>query len=315
MSQRFPPLDFANIRTIPLATRENKVAVGDLAGPVRAGMSVAELLSGLPDQLAGADLRSFVDAVANSVRNGGPVIAMIGGHVIKVGLAPILIQLMEQGVISALAMNGSASIHDFELAYVGGTSEDVAETLETGEFGMSEETGRLMNEAVADDASGGMGSALGAMIHGERFQHRDISVLAAAHRLGIPATVHVAIGTDIIHQHPSADGARIGEATYADFRRFASVVAQLDGGVVLNIGSAVIMPEVFLKALTVARNLGHEATDFIAADFDMTLHYRPGANVVQRPTSRGGRGYRFTGRHEIMIPLVAASLLDALANA
>jgi len=314
VSGRFPPLNFGEIRTIALAGRENKVAVGDLARPVRAGMSVADLLARLPNQLAGADMRSFVADVARSVRGGGSVIAMIGGHVIKVGLAPILIQLMDEGVVHALAMNGSASIHDFELAYIGGTSEDVAETLETGEFGMSEETGRLMNEAVAAAPTRGMGAALGEMIDRDSFPHAEISVLAAARRLGIPATVHVAVGTDIIHQHPSANGAAIGEATYADFQKFAAVVARLDGGAVLNIGSAVIMPEVFLKALTVARNLGHGATDFIAADFDMTPHYRPGENVVQRPTSRGGRGYRFTGRHEIMIPLVAASLLDALAS-
>ncbi|MBT7805791.1 hypothetical protein HN766_09890, partial [Candidatus Poribacteria bacterium] len=295
MKRRFPPLDFDAIRTIPLGDRENKVTVGDLAAPVRAGMRVSELLAGLPNQLAGAELRSFVSDVASAVRGGGVVIAMIGGHVIKVGLAPILIQLMEAGVVHALAMNGSASIHDFELALVGGTSEDVSETLETGEFGMAEETGRLMNEAVARDPAAGMGAALGRMIDDEDFPHADVSVLAAAHRLGVPATVHVAIGTDIIHQHPAADGARIGEATYADFQRFASVVAELDGGAVLNIGSAVIMPEVFLKALTIARNLGRGATDFVAADFDMTRHYRPGENVVARPTSRGGRGYRFTG--------------------
>lgn len=314
MTGRFPPLDFDRIRTIRLADRRNKVSVDDLARPVRAGMSVANLLAGLPGQLAGVEFPAFISDVANAVRTGGVVVAMIGGHVIKVGLAPILIQLMEAGVIHALAMNGSASIHDFELALIGGTSEDVAAALETGDFGMSDETGRLMNAAIAGDAAAGMGASVGRAIHEGGFPHADVSVLAAAYRLDVPATVHVAVGTDIIHQHPAAVGAHIGEASYADFKRFASVVARLDGGAVLNIGSAVVMPEVFLKALTVARNLGHGATDFIAADFDMTLHYRPGENVVARPTSRGGRGYRFTGRHEIMIPLLAACLLDALAD-
>ena len=312
MKREFPSLKFDDIRTIPIATRQNKVRVDDLNLPIRAGMRLSEWLDSLPHQLVADDLRALVRQLGLIVRNDGLIVAMLGGHVIKVGLGPLFIQMMESGVIGAVAMNGAASIHDFELAYAGGTSEDVGETLRTGEFGMARETGELMNRAIAEHAELGMGAAIGKAIIDGAFPHEDVSVVAAAYRLGIPATVHVAIGTDIIHQHPSSDGVALGRATFADFQRFAAVVAQLDGGAVLNFGSAVLMPEVFLKALTIARNLGHRVAEFVAADFDMIRQYRPSENVVRRPTNMGGAGYLFTGHHELMIPLLFAAVLDAL---
>jgi deoxyhypusine synthase len=310
MKVPFPDLDFAGIRTIPLRSRRNKVRVDDLVGAVSAGMTVAEWMAALPRQLAAADLRAIASDLAAVHRAGGLILVMIGGHVVKVGLGPLLCQMVERGIVGALAMNGAASIHDFELAFCGGTSEDVGENIRTGEFGMAHETGEWMNGALSDDPTRGMGWLLGRLIEEKRLPHRDISVLAAAYRAVIPATVHVAIGTDIIHQHPSADGGRLGAATFADFRRFCGVVARLEGGAVLNFGSAVVMPEVFLKALTVARNLGHRVERFVAADFDMIRHYRPAENVVRRPTNMGGKGYLFTGPHEILIPLLFAALLE-----
>ncbi|MDA1191522.1 MAG: hypothetical protein O3A46_07550 [Candidatus Poribacteria bacterium] len=312
MKRAFPTLDFQKIRTIPLESRENKVRRDDLARPIRAGMTLSEFVGALPNQLVADGFREFIGRVAEAKRNGGLLIAMYGGHVVKVGLGSLLIQMMEGGIIDAVATNGAGSIHDFELALVGGTSEDVGRNIQTGDFGMAKETGDLMNRAIADQPERGMGYCLGRMIEEDGFRDRDVSVLAAAYRLGIPATVHVAVGTDIIHQHPAANGAHIGAATFADFQRFSGVVATLEGGAVLNFGSAVLMPEVFLKALTVARNLGHTVEKFVAADFDMIRQYRPSENVVRRPTNMGGHGYSFTGHHEIMIPLVFASLLDAL---
>lgn len=313
MRRTFPPLDFDRIRTIPLAERPNKVHREDLVRPMRAGMSLRQWMEALPRQLMGESFRAFIGRLREIHRRGGLVVVMFGGHVIKVGLGPLLIQMMEEEIVGAVATNGAGSIHDFELALAGATSEEVAETIQTGRFGMAEETGSLMNRALEEEPSAGMGYLLGKSIQEGAFPHRDVSVLAAAYRLGVPATVHVAIGNDVIHQHPAAKGALLGEATFADFRRFCSVVAQLEGGAVLNIGSAVILPEVFLKALTVARNLGYRVANFLAADFDMIRHYRPAENVVRRPTNLGGEGFLFTGHHEIMIPLVFASLLDALA--
>jgi rfaE bifunctional protein nucleotidyltransferase chain/domain len=241
------------------------------------------------------------------------VAAGIGGHVIKCGLAPLLIEWMQRGWLSAIAMNGAAAIHDVEIAVCGSTSEDVAAGLEDGSFGMARETGEFINGGIAD-AAGGYGAALGRRIVEDDLPHRDRSVLAAAAELGIPATVHVAIGADIVHQHPSADGGAIGRASYEDFRTFCSVVASLEGGAYLNIGSAVILPEVFLKALTVARNLGHGVSEVFTADFDMIRHYRPRVNVVERPTLKGGTGTHFTGHHEIMVPLLDAALHEALGD-
>jgi hypothetical protein len=225
---------------------------------------------------------------------------------------------MEKGIINAIALNGAASIHDFEIALIGATSEDVAENIQNGIFGMSEETGRLMNEAIKDGTKKGygMGEGLGRRLLESNPPYLEYSLIAASIQHEIPLTVHVAIGTDIIHQHPAADGAAIGQASFTDFRTFVSVVSELgDGGVLLNLGSAVLLPEVFLKALTVARNLRHNVVNFTTANFDMIQHYRPNENVVKRPTNMGGQGYAFTGHHEIMIPLLASAIIERLTNA
>ncbi|GIX05903.1 MAG: hypothetical protein KatS3mg115_0306 [Candidatus Poribacteria bacterium] len=309
-----PPkrLEFANVRTLPLAERKNKVHREDLIAPIHPGMSLREWIEALPRQLVAVGFRELVQGLAEVARNGRLFLAMLGGHVIKVGLGPLFVQMVQRGIVNAIALNGAAAIHDFELALIGGTSEDVQAGLENGLFGMAEETGRLMNAAIAGCPEEGFGWALGRMIEQEAFPHREVSVLAAAYRHGVPLTVHVAIGTDIIHQHPTCDGAKLGAATFADFQILAQTVTGLEGGAVVNFGSAVLLPEVFLKALTIVRNLGHPVRRFLAANFDMIQHYRPGENVVRRPTSLGGRGFQITGHHELMIPLLFAALLDAL---
>ena len=270
--------------------------------------------------LVARDFRRVVQAVVAAHRAGRAVLVMLGGHVVKTGLAPVLVDLMRRGVVTHVAMNGSAAIHDYEIARFGATSEDVAAGLRDGTFGMAEETGRGMNEAFVRGAAAhqGMGEAVavalaeledeGALVHPE------LSVLLNAHRLGRLATVHAAIGAEIIHQHPAASGAAIGDVSHRDFRRLAAALPALhDGGVVLNLGSAVIMPEVFLKALTIARNLhGGRPTHFVTCDLDMQRHYRPRMNVVQRPTLDGGAGYEITGHHEIMVPLLAWAVVETL---
>jgi hypothetical protein len=320
------PADLGKVTTYPLRERENKVKISDFASPAAAGRSVWDLLEGLPRILAGNSLRQLVSAIQLAHAEARPVIAMMGGHVIKCGLGPVIISMMERGILTGIAMNGAASIHDFEIALIGETSEDVGTNIATGKFGMWEETGRLMNEAVKAGISvssvtdknvcpTGMGSALGRKLLELGAPHLDVSILAAAFRLNIPATVHVAIGTDIIHQHPEADGAALGETSFTDFRIFVSEVSNLGhGGVILNLGSAVIMPEVFLKALSIARNLGHNVVEFTAANFDMIQHYRPTENVVRRPTHIGGKGYTIIGHHEIMIPLLAHAVIDQIAQ-
>lgn len=312
----FPPLDFRQIRTYPIRERDNKVRLRDLARAWTAGGSFATFLDSLPRVLVGNDFRAVVEATVTAIRQHRPVVVMMGAHPIKCGLNPILVDLMQRGMISALAFNGAGAIHDFELAYLGETSEDVQRGLEDGSFGMIDETGRLMNAALATGVQQGIGAgrALGQAIVTGQFRNRELSLLHQGIVSNIPVTVHIAIGTDIIHQHPSTDGAVLGEATYLDFQKFAAAVAQLEGGVVLNIGSAVIMPEVFLKALTIARNLGHTVDHFTTATFDMNRHYRPTENVVRRPTSKGGSGYYLIGHHELMIPLWAAAVTDALAS-
>jgi hypothetical protein len=294
------------------------VRAEEFAAPPGGDRSFGAFLRALPDILAARTLPTVVDAVADAVRAKRGVVAMLGGHVVKTGLAPILVDLMRRGVLTHLAMNGSAAIHDYEVARFGGTSEDVAAGLRDGTFGMAEETGREMNEAfVAGAAAGqGMGECLARALEGAReLAHPELSILLGARRHGVPATVHAAIGAEIIHQHPAASGAAIGETSHRDFRRLAAALPSLhQGGVVLNLGSAVIMPEVFLKALTIARNL-HEGRPqgFVTADFDMTRHYRPRMNVVQRPTLQSGKGYEITGHHEIMVPLLVWAVLDRLS--
>ncbi|HTY05887.1 MAG TPA: hypothetical protein VMC86_05200 [Gemmatimonadales bacterium] len=300
--------DLSRLTTVPIAGRRNKVDSTLLAHPPGADLSFGAFWSSLPDILAARDLRFVAQRLVEAAGKKG-VLVMMGGHVIKVGLAPLLIALMRRKVITHVAMNGSAAIHDFELAAFGGTSEDVAAGLKDGTFGMAEETGREMNAALTAGARNGWGAgeAYGrALAERKALPGRDVSLLIAAHALGVPCTVHAALGAEITHQHPTADGAAIGATSHRDFRRLAGSLPDLDqGGVVLNLGSAVLMPEVFLKALTIARNLnGGRPTGFTAVDCDMQRHYRPRVNVVERPTLEGGRGVQLTGHHELMLPML-----------
>jgi deoxyhypusine synthase len=300
--------------------RPNKVSADEFASPPVKSASFEQFLDALPKILVARDFLAVVDALAAASRATKGVIAMLGGHIVKTGLAPVLIDLMKRGVITHFAMNGSAAIHDYEMARFGATSEDVAAGLRAGTFGMADETGREMNAAFVNGMKDGlgMGEALGrALDRATGLPDPHLSILLQAYRAGIPVTVHAALGAEIIHQHPAANGAAIGDTSHRDFRRLASVVASLDdGGVALNLGSAVIMPEVFLKALTIARNLGNgKPTGFVTADFDMQRHYRPRMNVVQRPTLESGKGYEITGHHEIMIPLLAWAVVSKLEKA
>jgi hypothetical protein len=307
------PLDLGGIRTYPLHERKSKVALGDFARPLRPGASVGELLDSLPRILAGETLRALAADVRRARERRKPIVWGLGAHVLKVGLSPLLIDLMERGFVTALALNGAGIVHDFELAVAGQTSEEVADGLGAGAFGMARETGEEINRAVVEgDRDGlGLGASMGRFIDAERPPHHDVSLLAAAWRMRLPATVHVALGTDIVHMHPACDPAAVGRATHLDFRILAGEVAQFGGGgVYLNVGSAVLLPEVFLKAVTLARNLGHDLSDFASANFDFIQSYRPNTNVVQRPTKGVGRGYSLTGHHELMIPLFAAALLE-----
>lgn len=269
--------------------------------------------------LVARDFRAVVDAIVTAAQKKRGVVAMLGGHVVKTGLVPLLADLMQRGVITHIAMNGSAAIHDYEIARFGATSEDVAAGLKDGTFGMADETGREMNDAFTAgmQAKRGMGEALAVALDArDDLANPDLSVLLSAHRLGVPTTVHAALGAEIIHQHPSANGAAIGDTSHRDFRRLAASLLDLDdGGVVLNLGSAVIMPEVFLKALTIARNLNAgRPQNFVSVDLDMQRHYRPRMNVVQRPTLHSGKGYEITGHHEIMVPLLAWAVIDKLSS-
>jgi hypothetical protein len=309
------PADLSRVRTIPLQTRSNKVAVERFARPPQKGRSFAEFLDSLPTILAGADFHAVVDAIVTARRNRCAVIAGLGAHVIKCGLSPVLISLLRRGIITALALNGAAAIHDFELALIGETSEDVAAGLSDGTFGMARETGEQFNRAVnrvLEETERGMGSLLGEYLHRRQAPRRELSLLAVAHELRVPVTVHVAVGTDIVHMHPSANGAAMGQATFLDFRLLVSTVMGLSGGVYLNIGSAVLLPEVFLKAFNLAQNLGASLHDFVNVNMDMMVHYRPSENVVRRPPQVGGRGYHLTGRHELMLPLLAQATVDRL---
>ena len=310
--------DFSRLRTVPIAQRRNKVDPTLLAHPPGADTSFSAFWRSLPDILAARDLRAVAEDVARASGRRA-VVVMLGGHVIKVGLGPLLVTLLERGVVTHVAMNGSAAIHDFELAAYGGTSEDVAAGLGDGTFGMAEETGHDMNAALAAGAAEewGAGEALArALCRRTDLPGRAASVLVACAERHVPVTVHAALGAEIIHQHPAADGAAIGDTSHRDFRRLAASLPGLDnGGVVLNLGSAVIMPEVFLKALTIARNLDPpKPRNFTTCDMDMLRHYRPRVNVVIRPTSAGGNGYEITGHHEIMVPLLAWAVVTELES-
>ncbi len=308
------PFDFKGLHTYSLHGRPSKVTVDNFGRTIPAGSTVRALLESLPDQLLGRDFPELVRRLAMVHRGGRPFMVGMGAHVIKVGLNPLLIDLMERSIITGIAMNGACIIHDAEIAMAGFTSEEVGNVLGDGAFGAARETGEVLNGAINQGAQEniGLGAAVGAALVAGKFPHNDKSLLATASRLGIPVTVHVAVGTDIIHIHPSASGAAIGATSHLDFRLFCAQVADLQGGAYLNIGSAVLLPEVFLKALTVVRNLGHQVDDFTTANFDFMKQYRPLTNVVNRPTAQSGKGFHVTGHHELMIPLLVACLLDEL---
>jgi hypothetical protein len=303
------PLDLRRLKTYPIARRKNLVDSADfgfLANPGRA----VDFINSLPDIYAGRDLRALINDIVRARRGKRPVVAAIGGHVIKVGCGPILVDLIQRGVITAVAMNGAAAIHDYELSLIGQTSEDVAESLQDGSFGMARETAEAFAQAALVGAAGaGLGRAAGDLALKNKF--RKISVLAACAKKGLPATVHLSIGADITHMHPQVSGRDMGEASLLDFRLLAGVVSGLEGGVWLNVGSAVMMPEVFLKAVSVARNLGHTLREFTTVNLDMIQHYRPKANVLARPR---GRAIAITGHHEILLPLVRAGVVAALGG-
>ena len=306
------PIDLSRISTYDLSSRDSKVEVGDFAKPVSAGDSMEGFLEKLPNILAVRSLRTVARKVREAKAKDKPVIIGIGGHVVKTGLAPVIMDLIENGYVTAIASNGSVLVHDAEIAMVGFTSEDVDASLGSGDFGAAKETGEILNTAArkALEEGLGLGRALGRELSASDLKYRDLSLLCAAQRTGIPFTAHLTIGADIGHFHPGADGAALGGASHTDFRIFCSLVKELNGGgVYLNLGSAVTMPEIFLKAVTVVRNLGHELKDFTTANFDFIQHYRPATNVVKRPVSNGaGEGYSITGHHEIMIPLLAAEI-------
>ena len=308
----YEEFDLSGVHTYPLKSRKSKVGVGDLARPARRGEGIGGFLESLPNILAAADLRAVVDAIAAAKTHGRGVVWGLGAHVVKTGLGPVLVDLMDRGYVSAMAVNGAAVIHDFEIALAGATSEDVDESLGPGNFGMAEETGRLLNTAINQGVAHGLG--LGQAIV-QFFASRDVqfarqSILAAAARLNVPVTVHVAIGTDITHMHAAASGPAIGDGSLRDFRYFASNVSKLEQGVYLNCGSAVVLPEVFLKAVALARNRGLELRGLTTVNLDFVRQYRPLTNVVTRPTAGSGRGYSLVGHHEVMIPLLAAALVE-----
>jgi len=309
----YDEIDLSGVTTYSAANRVSKVTTDFEAGSICSGMTVRQFLDSLPACLKADDLKQIARSIGDAKKRRKPVIAMIGGHVIKTGCATVLIDLVRQGFITHVASNGSAAIHDTELARFGHTSEDVAIQLADGSFGMAHDTADLVNRAAirAVNQHEGFGESVGALLAEESPPHLNRALIYQCYRYRIPYTLHVAIGTDIVHQHPSASGAAIGEASHRDFRIFAATVSKLgDGGVVLNLGSAVLMPEVFLKALSVARNLGFDVTHFTTANIDMIQHYRPTVNVVNRPVLEGGRGYAITGHHEIMIPLLAAAIYE-----
>lgn len=310
------PLDFTNLKTVGLEERGGKVKASEFAAAYQPGSGVVGLLESLPHLLAADSFVAVLDALAGARQHKRAILWGMGGHVIKCGLAPVLLDLMRRGYATGFVLNGSAAIHDFEIALAGHTSEDVEAVLPDGRFGAAEDTGREMNRAIIEGGSDGigMGEALGRALdqRGHRNVHPEASLLLNAYRACVPVTVHVAIGTDTPHTHPAADGAAIGSATYRDFRLFCGLVTGLhQGGIYLNIGSAVLLPEVFLKAISAVRNLGYPLAEFTTANFDFLQHYRPRVNVVERPhAASGGKGYAITGHHELMIPLLAAALIE-----
>lgn len=308
------PISLDEVKSYPLKNRLSKVNVDYFGKAWSSGGPITRWLKSLPKILAGNDFREIVDCMVRAATSEKTIILAMGAHPIKVGLNPIILDLLERGIISGVAMNGAGIIHDAEVAMTGSTSEDVVAVLGEGKFGMAEETGALLNAAISEGAELGLGlgKSIGAMLTREDFPYNHLSLLARAYELGIPVTVHVAIGTDIIHFHPNVNGAAIGTTSHLDFRLFASLVSTLKQGVFINLGSAVIMPEVFLKALSLVRNLGHDVRDFTTVNMDFIQHYRPMTNVVHRPTLESGRGYSLVGHHEIMFPLLAAAVIEGL---
>jgi hypothetical protein len=313
---QWEPISLDEVHCYSLSERKSKVHLGDFAKPWVEGETLEKWLENLPDILAARDFRHVTHAIVQAAKKEKVIILAMGAHPIKVGLNPVIIDLMERGLISGLAMNGAGIVHDSELAMVGKTSEDVSRQLKGGNFGMAEETGRFLNGAICNGAKRdyGLGQAVGDMLVKEKFPHNNQSLLARAYELGIPVTVHVAIGTDVIHCHPDVDGAALGHVSHLDFRFFAALVSKLDEGVFINFGSAVLLPEVFLKALSLVRNLGYPVKKMTTINLDFIHHYRPMTNVVNRPTQEGGKGYALLGHHEIMFPLLAAAVIEELGN-
>jgi len=310
--KKYRQTSLKKIKTYSISRRKSKVSLSALAKAFAKGETLKTFFDKLPDILAVKDFSAVVKAIVTARKNRRPVILGMGAHPVKVGLSPVIINLMERGIITALATNGACIIHDFELSFIGCTSEDVGEELCNGTFGMAEETGKYLNRAIQEGTKkgNGIGRSVGEMIQEGKFPYRERSIFANAFRLNIPVTVHIAIGTDIIHMHPKADGAAIGEGSFRDFKLFTSVVSDLEGGVYINLGSAVILPEVFLKALTISRNLGNKVEHITTVNMDFIQHYRPQMNVLSRPTKGKGFSYALTGHHEIMFPLLAAAIIE-----
>jgi hypothetical protein len=309
---KYKKIDVSRIKTIKIADRKTKAEISKMGKPIEPASLISEYMRTLPNYLKAADLLDVAAAIAKARHEGHAIIWMMGAHPIKVGLSAILVDLVENGFVSHLAFNGAGAIHDLEMAFFGKTSEEVSEGLADGSFGMVEETPNLLFEAASRAVSGGLGlgEGVGKFIREKNPEYAPYSILAACYSRDIPATIHVAIGTDTICQHPGFDGASFGKLSHDDFLIFSESISKLGGGAILNIGSAVILPEVFLKGLTVARNICGKVEDFIAVNFDMIQHYRPNANVIARPTLRSGKGYSFTGHHELMIPLLAVAIKD-----
>lgn len=312
MKLPYEEFDLSGVKTYPLRSRASKVTLAQFATPYRKGSGVDGLLGSLPSLLASSDFKAVVQALLLARQGGRAIVWGLGAHVLKTGLSPVIVDLMERGFVSAVATNGAGIIHDFEIALSGATSEDVDATLGPGTFGMADETGTLLNQAISRGvaAGQGIGQSVGQFLIESAAPFAQISIAASAHRLGIPVTAHVAIGTDIIHMHPTASGAAIGEGSLRDFRYFTSSVARLERGVFLNCGSAVVLPEVFLKAVAIARNEGRSLEGLTTVNLDFLRHYRALTNVVARPTAGTGKGYSLTGHHEIMLPLLAAALIE-----
>lgn len=308
------PVNLKKVKRYPISKRKSLVRAAQSAKPHSKGSSFRDFMGGLPDVLASRGLKAVVKAVAAARANDRPVVLGMGAHPVKTGLGPVIIDLMEKGVVTALASNGACIIHDFEMAFMGRTSEDVAHELKSGKFGMAKETGDFLNRAIKAGVKKGLGigESVGEAIHKSALKHRDKSIYARGYSLGLPMSVHVALGADIIHMHPGMPGAETGEGSLRDFRLLASVLSELEGGVYINLGSAVIMPEVFLKALNVARNLGHKVERFTTVNMDFIQHYRACQNVLHRPTDKKGASYAITGHHEIMLPLLAAAIIEEM---